>query len=102
MLLNNPDEFSPISIEKFDDISFHKDDSPEVLIQLKHHVKNRGDLTYASTDLWRTIKVWADSIMEVPEIIERTKFLIITTATAPKDSAAFHLRDFANRDVENA
>lgn len=102
MLLKNPDEFAQISIEKFDDISFHKDDNPEVLIQLKHHVKNLGDLTDSSTDLWRTIKVWTDSILEVPELMEKTKFLIITTATAPKDSAAYHLKDFEYRDVETA
>lgn len=102
LLLKSPDEFAQISIEKFDDISFHKDDNPEVLIQLKHHVKNHGDLTDSSTDLWRTIKVWVDAVIDVPNIVDKTKFLIITTAIAPEGTAAYYLKDADYRDEDVA
>ncbi|SFB08318.1 ABC-three component system protein [Clostridium frigidicarnis] len=102
LLLQNPDESAQISIEKFDDVSFHKDDAPEVLIQLKHHVKNHGNLTDSSTDLWRTLKVWIDSIIEIPDLPIKTKFLIITTAKAPSDSAAYLLKETEDRDINMA
>lgn len=91
LLLENDDEQAQIGIEKFDDISFSHDDASEKLIQLKHHTKTHGDLNNASTDIWRTIKVWADLINHDASCLESTKFIIITTATAPQNSAASYL-----------
>lgn len=102
LLLKNDDEQSQISIEKFDDIAFSDDDIPKVLIQLKHHIKNHGDLTNASTDMWRTLKVWIDDIKKTPELLETTKFMIITTAYAPDKTAAYYLKDHVDRDCELA
>ncbi|MFL0198448.1 ABC-three component system protein [Clostridium sp. WILCCON 0269] len=100
LLLNNDNEQSKISIEKFDDIAFSYDDTPEIMIQLKHHVKSYGDLNNASTDIWRTLKVWLDLIKENESWIYETKFIIITTATAPIDSAANYLR--ANNETRDS
>lgn len=102
MLLKNDDEKAQISIEKFDDIAFSNDGIPKKLIQLKHHVKNHGDLTDTSTDIWRTLKVWIDEIKKSPELLESTKFLIVTTASAPKQSAAYYLKDDDNRNADLA
>ena len=92
LLLDNDDEQTQINIEKFDDISFSHEDTPEIMIQLKHHTKKYGDLNDASTDMWRTIKVWADLISEHTIWLESTKFIIITTARAPKGTAASYLK----------
>ncbi|MFT8312719.1 MAG: ABC-three component system protein [Clostridium sp.] len=92
-LLNSYDEQSKISIEKFDDIAFSNNDTPEIMIQLKHHVKAYGDLSNASTDIWRTLKVWIDLIAKDASLLPKTKFIIITTATAPVSSAAYYLKD---------
>jgi len=92
LLLKNTDDQAQISIERFDDIAFSNDDSPEILIQLKHHVKAHGDLNNASTDMWRTINVWIDAIKKNPSLINSTKFVIITTAVAPIGTAAHHLK----------
>lgn len=102
LLLDNDNANSQISIEKFDDIAFSENGLPIQLIQLKHHVKRYGNLTDSSTDLWRTINVWIDAIVESPEILNETEFLIITTAAAPDDTAASCLRKDENRDVELA
>lgn len=91
LLLENDDEQAQIGIEKFDDISFSYDDTSETMIQLKHHTKACGDLSNASTDIWRTIKVWADLISIDSSRLESTKFIIITTAASPKNSAASYL-----------
>lgn len=92
LLLDNDDEQTQISIEKFDDIAFSNDDVPEVMLQLKHHTKSHGNLTDASTDIWRTIKVWADLIKSDTSFLTSTKFLILTTAKAPEGTAANYLK----------
>lgn len=102
LLLENDDSDCQISIEKFDDVAFSKDDIPIQLIQLKHHIQHQGNLADASTDMWRTIKVWLDAISETPDILDGTNFLIITTATAPIDSAAFLLKKDSNRNPDTA
>lgn len=91
LLLENDDEQAQIGIEKFDDISFSYDDNSETMIQLKHHTKACGDLSNASTDMWRTIKVWSDHFNIDSSRLESTKFIIITTAVAPEKSAASYL-----------
>ena len=102
LLLKNDNEQAQISIEKFDDVAFSEDDVPKVLIQLKHHVKHYGDLTNASTDIWRTIKVWIDAVKEVPDLIKTTNFIIITTASAPENSAAYYLKNHKERNSDEA
>lgn len=102
LLLENDNSDCQISIEKFDDVAFSKDDIPIQLIQLKHHIQHQGNLADASTDMWRTIKVWLDAISETPDILDGTNFLIITTATAPIDSAAFLLKKDSNRNPDTA
>jgi hypothetical protein len=92
LLLENDDEQAQISIEKFDDISFSHDDTSEIRIQLKHHTKAHGDLSDASTDMWRTIKVWADLVNMDTTRLTSTKFIIITTAKAPNKTAASYLK----------
>lgn len=102
LLLKNDDEQAQISIEKFDDVAFSENDTPKVLIQLKHHIKHYGDLTNASTDIWRTIKVWIDAIKESPALMKTTNFMIITTAFAPEGTAAYYLKDHQDRNSEEA
>lgn len=92
LLLNNDDEKSEISIEKFDDVSFGDTDTPEIMIQVKHHVKSYGDLNNASTDIWRTLKVWIDAIRDNKDLLPNTKFVIITTSSAPEATAAYYLK----------
>lgn len=102
LLLENDNSDCQISIEKFDDVAFSKDNIPIQLIQLKHHIQHQGNLADASTDMWRTIKVWLDAISETLDILDGTNFLIITTATAPIDSAAFLLKKDSNRNPDTA
>ncbi|MDE6642086.1 MAG: hypothetical protein K2K63_16360 [Acetatifactor sp.] len=102
LLLNHDNPDFQISMEKFDDIAFSKDDVPKQLIQVKHHVQHHGNLSDASTDLWRTLKVWIDIINTSPDILDGTEFLIITTSIAPKDSAAYCLKKDDNRNTDGA
>ena len=55
-----------------------------------------------STDLWRTLKVWIDIIIKSPDLVDDTNFLIITTAAAPNNTAAYYLKENINRDTDKA
>lgn len=87
LLMESDDPSYQISLEKFDDIAFDKDGAPIQLIQTKHHT-TPASLADSSTDLWRTLKVWLDAITTDYSLLDHTDFVIITTATAPEDSAA--------------
>ena len=71
------------------------------LSSLKHHIKQKGNLTDSSADLWRTLKVWIDSLAQKPELLDSTEFLIITTAIAPENSASRYLKQ-NDRDPNTA
>ena len=101
LLLKAENERYQISIEKYDDVAFSDDDDPKTMIQLKHHIGKQGNLSDASTDLWRTLKVWIDAIANTDGLLNDTDFLLVTTAIAPDGCAASYLRR-ENRDVESA
>lgn len=93
LLLENEDDEAKISIEKFDDVAFTKDNgSSNTFIQLKHHTKSYGNLADSSTDIWRTINVWINELKKDISLLENTKFLIITTALSPDNSASQFLK----------
>lgn len=81
-----------ISIEKFDDVAFETKGEPTDLIQTKHHIDRRGDLSDRSVDLWKTVAVWLDHIAQDIEAPFRMRFVLLTTANAPDNSAASLLR----------
>lgn len=81
-----------ISIEKFDDIAFETASEPIELIQTKHHVGRKGNLSDGSVDLWKTLSIWSDLVKKNVEAPFRLKFMLLTTAAAPDGSAASYLR----------
>ena len=93
-----------IAVEKFDDVSFEKGGDALELLQTKHHLKQSGELTDRSVDLWKTLGVWADAAKADPSLPGRTRFALVTTAHAPTHSAASYLRpaDAGNRDPAKA
>jgi hypothetical protein len=93
-----------LAIEKLDDVSFAKNGSALELLQTKHHLKKSGDLTDGSVDLWKTLRVWAESTKAAPSLPGRTRFALVTTAQAPVGSAASYLRpaDQGGRDPAKA
>lgn len=81
-----------ISIERFDDVAFAASGQPTELIQTKHHKKKGGNLTNASTDLWKTLLIWSKHVASDSDAPFRTRFMLITTGIAPEGSAASYLR----------
>jgi hypothetical protein len=80
-----------LSIERFDDVAFEKDGAAGAQLQLKHHAKP-GNLTDASADLWKTLRIWSEQVAANPQLPVERRFVIITTATAGENSIAAMLR----------
>jgi hypothetical protein len=49
-----------VAVETLDDVVFETDGTPTEIIQVKHHINRQANLTDASTDLWKTIRIWCD------------------------------------------
>ena len=80
-----------LSIEKFDDVAFEEAGRPVELIQTKHH-GNRGDVSDASVDLWKTLHIWIKRIIEDPAGAASTRLVLLTTSAASDGSALSMLR----------
>lgn len=89
------------SIETLDDVVFEHNGTPPELLQTKHHIGRSADLTDASVDLWKTLRIWCEGVSS-GLIPEGTRFILITTALAGSGSAVGMLRPSASRNVNGA
>jgi hypothetical protein len=80
-----------VAIETLDDVVFETDGTPTEIIQVKHHINRQANLTDASTDLWKTIRIWCDLHRE-GIVKSSTALCMMTTSMAPEGSAASYLR----------
>lgn len=96
--LKSPDEFE-LSIESLDDVTFSSGGVAEELLQTKHHLKSKANLTNASPDLWKTIRVWAS---QLDALKTGTRLQLLTTVEASAGSVAALLRENAQRDTPTA
>ena len=55
-------------------------------------MSKKGTLTDASSDLWKTLRIWAERVAQDGEAPFSTSFVLMTTGAAPDGSAAGHLR----------
>jgi hypothetical protein len=79
-----------VAVEAGDDIEVHEGDG-RVLYQLKHRAPGTR-VTDMATDLWKSLRIWATEWTVPVDGQDRPTFFLLTTAEAPKDSAAYHLR----------
>lgn len=92
LLLQCPDE-AIVKVEALDDIEVTDPLAAAKLklTQLKHHVSKKAELTDHSSDLWKSIRVWAEQIADKRFALQDTKLYLVTTATAPPLSVASKL-----------
>lgn len=89
-----------LTLEMHDDIAWEQNGEPSALKQLKLHVSSVRNLTDASDDMWRTLRVWMDNGR--PRDPYGPTLTLITNSRAGASSAAALLRDNADRDVSGA
>lgn len=88
------------SIETLDDVTFETAGSPQELLQTKLH-KNRGaNLTDASPDLWKTLRIWI-AALDAGQITSETVLYLVTTENASPGTIAGNLK-VTGRDTEVA
>ena len=87
--VNDPDDCF-ISIEKLDDIAFEEKGDPVELLQAKYH-GSPGNLTDRSADLWKTVRVWSEIIVNKKTAFEEATFTLLTTESAMPGSIASNL-----------
>jgi hypothetical protein len=78
-----------LSIEHLDDVAMEEDGVAQELVQTKHHLRP-ADLTDASTDLWKTLRVWCE--YEASNVGTDVTLTLVTTASAVAGSVAAELR----------
>ncbi|BAZ13390.1 hypothetical protein NIES4071_52290 [Calothrix sp. NIES-4071] len=101
LILINKEELE-LAVESLDDVTFFEDENnPLELLQLKHHT-TQASLTDSSSDLWKTIRVWSTQLRENKISLPDTLLTLVTTESAPANSAAFFLRPVKARDSKRA
>ncbi len=98
--LRKAEEFS-VSIETLDDVVFQETGKPPELLQTKHHLTKAADLTDASSDLWKTIRIWSDTLI-AGNIPDGALFFLVTTAQTADGHAAHYLKPGPSRNPESA
>jgi C-terminal domain 7 of the ABC-three component (ABC-3C) systems len=89
-----------VALETLDDVVFEKDGQAPELLQTKHHLTRSANLTDASPDLWKSLRIWCEGLA-ANTIPVGTSFYLITTSQAGDGSAAHRLR-VVDRDVATA
>ena len=91
-----------VLLETLDDVVFDQQGTALDLLQLKHHRSGTANLTDASTDLWKSLRVWIEG-RSSGAIPKDAQLFLITTAQVGEGSAASYLRTSArDRDVQAA
>lgn len=85
LLREKAKENPSVRLEELDDIVI-EDIDVRNLYQTKLHINSMANLSDRSTDFWKTIRVWSESILSDLIDIDNTVFTLITTATTSHDS----------------
>jgi hypothetical protein len=100
LLLDGPEE-REVVLETLDDIVLGKDGTPRDLLQTKHN-SVPARLTDASSQLWKTLRIWSTHVKVGLIRVPPTTLTLITTAEAPVGSIASALRPGRDRDCAKA
>lgn len=85
-----------LSLETLDDVVFEEDGKPPELLQMKHHLQRSADLSDASVDIWKSLRIWSVGVKQ-GTIGQGALLFLVTTSEAAKGSAAEYLRPGTSR-----
>jgi GGDEF domain-containing protein len=89
-----------VYFETLDDVVFEQVGMPVELLQLKHHCKRAANLTDASPDLWKSLRVWMEGRANDTIPADGQLFLVTTSAVGPGSAVSMLLAE--KRDVAEA
>lgn len=84
------DDVFAVYLETLDDVVFESDGSALDLLQLKHHLKRPANLTDASSDLWKSFRIWMEG-RSAGQIPGDAQLCLVTTSSVGSGSAASYL-----------
>lgn len=96
--LTEDDAFA-LYLETLDDVVFETTGSAIELLQLKHHCSRAANLTDASPDLWKSLRVWMEGRAQ-GTIPSDARLFLITTSDVGPGSAASRLLARERNEVE--
>lgn len=99
MLLKETDDTVTVSFEIRDDVDVQYENGT-ILYQIKHSVQKNAkggtiNLSNRDTDLWKTIFTWMKFIDEVPDVIEKYSFILVTNKNISNNEFVKALESFA-------
>ena len=95
--LKSKDQNLKVYLESLDDIVTITDTNN--LIQTKHHINKQANLSNASEDFWKTIRVWSERITSKEISLDNTKFYLVTTQRHSKNTIAYYLSQKSYRNT---
>ncbi len=90
-----------VGIETLDDVVFETAGSPAELFQTKHHLNHKAGLGDASSDIWKSIRIWVEG-RATGAIAPDAVLYLLTTASASTGTAVSYLRADDERDSQKA
>ncbi len=101
LLLDQENDNAVLLIENIDDISIQSGSNLD-LYQTKFHLNNPPNIANASSDFWKTIRVWSEKIKSNQLSAGDCVFTIMTTAAASPGSILENLRydKIKGRDID--
>jgi hypothetical protein len=89
-----------LSLETLDDVVFERNGEPAEILQAKHHRKGSANLTDASVDIWKTLRIWCEGVA-AGTIPQDAALYLVSTSTATEGHAPAYLRA-TDRDPQRA
>ena len=93
------DERFTAYLETLDDVVFETDGAAPDLLQMKHHREHAANLTDASTDLWKSFRVWMQG-RATGDIPSDSLLYLVTTSSVGVGSSASYLMAEERNETE--
>jgi hypothetical protein len=82
-----------IGVEYIDDVSVHFHDGKETREQNKSTVNSGSPLSDRSVALWKTLHIWAETILAIPSLLNTTEFHLVTNGSLSSKCLARRIND---------
>lgn len=87
-------------LETLDDVVFTPSDAAPDLVQLKHHGDSSINLTDASSDLWKSLRVWIQGRIDGNIPADSRLYLMTTSRMSSRSSSAVYLTSDNRNELE--
>ncbi|MEK3732068.1 ABC-three component system protein [Paenibacillus sp. FSL M8-0334] len=85
-----------IGVEDIDDVSVHLDNGNEIREQDKSTINSGSPLSDRSVALWKTLHIWAETILGSPSVIDTTEFHLVTNGSLSANCLARRINGAAD------